>query len=137
MAINKTGGNKTKKQKNTNKYDKYRNCRIIEGCKEHDNHYYARVKSRLGGQRLSITVFYGDELVETSSIIRGVMQNKVWMNANDIIVVYYDGNRQCEVVGKVSDNNIINQLLIKESKNEHDVIFTDDIDDTFIDFDDI
>lgn len=95
-------------------------------------HFGAVVMGRKGGTQVEVTTTRGEK---TNAIIPGRMYNKVWLNPNDIVIVYRNGN-SCEIVSKVESKQLKRELenilsaYIKSSYGistiSSDVVFEDD-----------
>jgi len=129
-------GGKKHKQKASKDYKNTFNGNITY-CDEKLGQYYALVTQRLGGNRLLVKTLLDKDLKEVQAVIPGRFRNKVYMNANDVILIQRRdfNNEQFDIIYKYNDNE--SKILEKEGKlnfsNQNEI---NDDNDNLIDFTD-
>lgn len=107
MVRNTRGGNKHKKAKNNNNNSDNRVLKLKDKSPESDE-LYAIVLSKLGGAPARIKVIC-ENGIEKQCVIRGKFFKKIWINANDIVLINYDkskNNNTGEVIHKYTTTEV-------------------------------
>ena len=120
MVRNLRGGNKAKKAKKN--YDDNTNSRPLrlKDKSPDSDELYANVISRLGGEPPRVQVIC-ENGIEKRCVIRGKFKKKIWINANDVLIIIYDKSKNDgtgEVVHKYNPTEI-SKLHSLGHLNEH------------------
>jgi len=130
MGKNFRGGNKAKRQKNSNG-DSSRRALVTKDNSADSSQLYGKVLKRLGGRPAFILILCEDG-VERKCVIRGRFNKRVWFNENDYVIITYN-QTSSDKTGEISHKyfphevaQLVSRGELDENKFKNDQGFDDD-----------
>jgi len=115
MVLNIRGGKGAKKQKNPGTRTQGRALKTKDHSPD-SCELYGKILKRLGGNPPFVLVLCEDN-VERKCVIRGRFTKRVWMNANDVVIIIY--NKECsDKKGEIEHKYDVNEASKLESMGE-------------------
>lgn len=132
MGKNIRGGNKAKRQKNSNG-DSNRRALVTKDNSADSSELYGKVLKRLGGSPARILIQCEDG-IERNCVLRGRFHKRIWINPGDYVIILYNqgsSDNSGEVSHKYSPHEVpqlVSRGELDESKFKTDDGFSNDDD---------